>query len=209
MRVYKNTGDGTRYFRYPAPGSEPYEDNEHHRYDYKLPYKDSVYNIRHSEHSLFSKSRPQAFLADPLGESIPEKLVRYGFLEESKVSDQTAIAQARELYAQKYGEEPENRVIHDDCEEFEYIGKILSKDRGQIAEYLKELFHESRENLRNDPAANDLSDIYDPRYSILELKHWDQTADDPYWRQMHLDTELLLQKEIVFFLNYRFFLNKK
>lgn len=165
-----------------------------------MPYHESQHSIRYTD--LDEKRVEAIFIGDPFSETVPQKLVRYGLLEAKDISNSQKVAEAREKFIQKYGEEPENKIIHDDFEKEAYFGEFYLGGEQYTSKFVRSLFIETAEANSQKPTLFDLDAIYNPRYLVDEIKRWDMTANTPHLREAHIDVDLSLQKELVTLLSF-------
>lgn len=183
MRRYNQARPYARVYRYPAPGNEP-ANHEFNYVDYKTAYRDSIHHIRNNV-DTHKGLTSYAYMQDPIGESVEEKLVRYGFLAQDQIKNADAIQQARGQYEKEVGESPDVRVHHDD---FGYSEKLISKDNTEsVSEYLTSFFEGVKQGNASEAWLNDLDDIYNAQFYFL--KALDVAGDDPVYRQLVVDFE--------------------
>lgn len=172
-----------RVYRYPAPGSEPVE-FEQREIDYKTAYRDSIHNVRYNNelHPLLNSS---VFLSDPLGETVTEKLVRFGFLKKGEIKSEEAIAAAKKKYEAEIGESVDVKIHHDGFGIGEQV--FLKKNPEAMGEFVNTIFDSVRQNNANEAWLNDLDEVY--RAQFYFLKTFDMCSDDPVYRQLVYDFE--------------------
>lgn len=125
-------------------------------------------------------------MSDPLGETVTEKLVRYGFLAKENIKTPEKVEEAKKKYQEKLGEPAETKLHHDDIG----FGAQLLALKGNseaVGEFISNTFEGVRKLNASEAWLNDLNEVYNAQFYYL--KTFDYTADDPVYRQLMLDLD--------------------
>lgn len=182
VRRYVIPKPKARIFRYPSPGSEP-ADRESTYIDYKTAYRDSTHNVRYNV-ELHPLVQGAMFIADPLGETTTEKLVRYGYLKQKDMQNAQAVEEAKKQYEAAMGEPVETKVHHDD---FGIGDQLIAKNHESVGEFVSNIFEGVRQANAAEAWLNDLDEVY--RAQFYYLKSFDFATDDPAYRQLIIELE--------------------
>lgn len=177
-----------RPYRYPAPGSETIDHREN-LMDYKTAYRDSVHSIRYGkETKLWDKS--YNFIRDPFGETIEEKLMRFGCLKKKDKFEPKEIEDAKKKYEEKVGEKVDVIVHHDDFDVSQKMN-LLKDNRDAMAQYIRQMFITTKEQNASEAFLDCVDDNYRPKFFFF--RNLDYSADDPVFRQTKLELEFYMQ----------------
>ncbi|KRX01721.1 hypothetical protein PPERSA_01591 [Pseudocohnilembus persalinus] len=196
VRRYKMPNPRVKYVRYPSPASEPINHDEN-QMDYKTAFRDSIHQIRYHK-DLLADQETESFhyVQDAYGDSVQDKLVKFGFLSRSEAEDPDAVAKAKEQYEQEMGE-PVEQIVHYD--ELGLSDKPITRDnRESVAHFVRSFLTANRDINAEENFNNSLEDVYNPH--IIHFKTLDM-FDEPVYRQLRVDlhyqVELYTQKKEV------------
>eukprot|EP01017_Pseudomicrothorax_dubius_P040122 TRINITY_DN6236_c0_g2_i3.p1 TRINITY_DN6236_c0_g2~~TRINITY_DN6236_c0_g2_i3.p1 ORF type:complete len:315 (+),score=85.51 TRINITY_DN6236_c0_g2_i3:73-945(+) len=189
VRWYKSPYPKARTWRFPAPGSEPV-DYEFNSMSYKTAYRDSVHSVRYIDEEPGNGRDTWVFIHDPFGESVEQKLVRFGYLEQNAISNTSAVEKAKAQYEKEIGESADVRLHNDDLG---IAGYTLEKKGGrqEIANFVSDMFAWQADVNEIQGYSNDLDQLYHAQFYYM--KTFDYAADDPVYRQLLLDVEWTLE----------------
>ncbi|CAD8109252.1 unnamed protein product [Paramecium primaurelia] len=179
---------GYNIFRYPAPASEQINHVEH---DFKTPYRDSKYYVRHDEPVIERVAK--VTFTDPLNETPTEKLVRLKLLTKDQVNNSEAVQTATQLYEQKYGLPLSQKVYSNQVGGGDALQDFFQGEniREVMASFVRQQWEEVNENALEDLNNTNLDDDYHP--NLNEKVGFNLQENDPLFRQLIVDLHTVVK----------------